>query len=384
MRRLAYIALVPIGALALATLHAQGPQRPATQPLVRVTIPLPPKAPLARVDPALFAGLKYRLVGPSRGGRVTTVTGVPSQPKTFYMGVASGGLFRTDGRRRELGADQRRQDPARVDGLDRRCRFRSEHHLRRHRVGRRAQQRVHRARDLQDDQRRRDLPVRRALQRRAGRRRPDSPDEPGHRVGGGLRRRLQAERRARRLQDQRRREDLAQGALHQRRRRRDGRRTPAGQPGRRLRLDVASGAEALDHHQRLEGRRLLQEHRRRGAFHADHRRPADGPDRQGEPRGDRRQAGSHLRAGRGAAGRRVLPVRRRGTELDDGEQPGLADPAAVLLHDARGRSRPTPTSSTPARKASSSPRTPARPSRRCGRRTATTTTSGSTRTTARR
>ena len=47
------------------------------------------------VDPAFFNGLRYRLVGPSRGGRVTTVTGVPSQPKTFYMGVASGGLFRT-------------------------------------------------------------------------------------------------------------------------------------------------------------------------------------------------------------------------------------------------------------------------------------------------
>jgi photosystem II stability/assembly factor-like uncharacterized protein len=47
------------------------------------------------VSPEFFSGLKYRLVGPSRGGRVTTVTGVPSQPKTFYMGVASGGLFRT-------------------------------------------------------------------------------------------------------------------------------------------------------------------------------------------------------------------------------------------------------------------------------------------------
>ena len=47
------------------------------------------------VGPAFFNGLHYRLVGPSRGGRVTTVTGVPSQPKTFYMGVASGGLFRT-------------------------------------------------------------------------------------------------------------------------------------------------------------------------------------------------------------------------------------------------------------------------------------------------
>jgi len=47
------------------------------------------------IDPNFFRGLQYRLVGPSRGGRVTTVTGVPSQPKTFYMGVASGGLFRT-------------------------------------------------------------------------------------------------------------------------------------------------------------------------------------------------------------------------------------------------------------------------------------------------
>jgi photosystem II stability/assembly factor-like uncharacterized protein len=47
------------------------------------------------VDPALLQGLEYRLVGPNQGGRVTTVTGVPSRPTTFYMGVASGGLFRT-------------------------------------------------------------------------------------------------------------------------------------------------------------------------------------------------------------------------------------------------------------------------------------------------
>jgi photosystem II stability/assembly factor-like uncharacterized protein len=50
---------------------------------------------MASVDSALFRGLGYRLVGPPRGGRVTTVTGVPSQPRTFYMGVASGGVFRT-------------------------------------------------------------------------------------------------------------------------------------------------------------------------------------------------------------------------------------------------------------------------------------------------
>jgi photosystem II stability/assembly factor-like uncharacterized protein len=55
----------------------------------------PTRQSMTSIDPALFKGMKYRLVGPSRGGRVTTVTGVPSQPRTFYMGVASGGLFRT-------------------------------------------------------------------------------------------------------------------------------------------------------------------------------------------------------------------------------------------------------------------------------------------------
>ena len=57
---------------------------------------VPRRAPsLASVDTSLFHGLHYRMVGPPRGGRVTTVTGVPSEPRTFYMGVASGGVFRT-------------------------------------------------------------------------------------------------------------------------------------------------------------------------------------------------------------------------------------------------------------------------------------------------
>jgi len=70
-------------ALAIVATHAQVPP-----PAARV-------AQMPAVDAALFKGLRYRLVGPSRGGRVTTVTGVPSQPATFYMGAASGGLFRT-------------------------------------------------------------------------------------------------------------------------------------------------------------------------------------------------------------------------------------------------------------------------------------------------
>jgi photosystem II stability/assembly factor-like uncharacterized protein len=52
----------------------------------------------ATVDPHFdnaHFDLRYRMVGPARGGRVTTVTGVASEPRTFYMGVASGGLWKT-------------------------------------------------------------------------------------------------------------------------------------------------------------------------------------------------------------------------------------------------------------------------------------------------
>src|ERR1700720_3594827 len=46
-------------------------------------------------NPALWSGMKYRMIGPERGGRVTTVTGVPSQPYTFYMGSTGGGVWKT-------------------------------------------------------------------------------------------------------------------------------------------------------------------------------------------------------------------------------------------------------------------------------------------------
>ncbi len=47
-------------------------------------------------NPALWTGgLKYRLIGPFRGGRVTAVTGVATQPQTFYMGSTGGGIWKT-------------------------------------------------------------------------------------------------------------------------------------------------------------------------------------------------------------------------------------------------------------------------------------------------
>jgi len=39
--------------------------------------------------------MRYRMIGPERGGRVTAVTGVPAQPYTFYMGSTGGGVWKT-------------------------------------------------------------------------------------------------------------------------------------------------------------------------------------------------------------------------------------------------------------------------------------------------
>ena len=43
-----------------------------------------------------FKALKYRTVGPERGGRVTTVTGTPMLPGTFYLGASGGGVWKSD------------------------------------------------------------------------------------------------------------------------------------------------------------------------------------------------------------------------------------------------------------------------------------------------
>ncbi|MEZ4457090.1 MAG: hypothetical protein R2882_11160 [Gemmatimonadales bacterium] len=43
-----------------------------------------------------FSDLRFRMVGPSRGGRVTAITGIPTQPHTFYMGASGGGVWKTE------------------------------------------------------------------------------------------------------------------------------------------------------------------------------------------------------------------------------------------------------------------------------------------------
>src|SRR5437667_12086971 len=49
----------------------------------------------AQVDPALYAGLRWRHIGPFRGGRTVGAAGVPQQPNVFYIGVNNGGVWKT-------------------------------------------------------------------------------------------------------------------------------------------------------------------------------------------------------------------------------------------------------------------------------------------------
>ena len=52
--------------------------------------------PAQPVDPGLFAGMRWRLVGPFRGGRTVTATGVPGQPNLFYFGAVGGGVWKSE------------------------------------------------------------------------------------------------------------------------------------------------------------------------------------------------------------------------------------------------------------------------------------------------
>lgn len=47
-------------------------------------------------DPSLYKAMEWRCIGPYRGGRVTAVAGIPSQPYTYYFGATGGGVWKTE------------------------------------------------------------------------------------------------------------------------------------------------------------------------------------------------------------------------------------------------------------------------------------------------
>ena len=86
-RAAALVALVTL-AIVPAMLSAQARPRGAPAPA--------PAATPGTLDSAQLRGMEWRNIGPHRGGRVTTVAGVPSDPLTYYFGATGGGLWKTD------------------------------------------------------------------------------------------------------------------------------------------------------------------------------------------------------------------------------------------------------------------------------------------------
>ena len=86
---------VVVAALA-ASLLAATPSSPfAATPATAfaATQPLAQSTPL--IDAELFAEMRWRAIGPFRGGRSKAAAGVPGQPHLFYVGVNNGGVWKT-------------------------------------------------------------------------------------------------------------------------------------------------------------------------------------------------------------------------------------------------------------------------------------------------
>jgi hypothetical protein len=43
-------------------------------------------------DPALLRELRWRMIGPHRGGRTKAAAGIPDRPNVFYVGACNGGV----------------------------------------------------------------------------------------------------------------------------------------------------------------------------------------------------------------------------------------------------------------------------------------------------
>src|SRR5260370_32099262 len=52
-------------------------------------------APAQQYDQKLFSEMRWRCIGPFRGGRTVAIAGVPQQPNLFYIAAVNGGVWKT-------------------------------------------------------------------------------------------------------------------------------------------------------------------------------------------------------------------------------------------------------------------------------------------------
>ena len=77
--RLVLVSVALVVAIAAALAHAQSPA----------------SGSVTTFAPSLFGEMRWRGIGPFRGGRTKAVDGIPSQPNVFYIGAVNGGVWKT-------------------------------------------------------------------------------------------------------------------------------------------------------------------------------------------------------------------------------------------------------------------------------------------------
>ena len=70
-------------------------QRPAALLTFVLLMPCLCAAVVSDINPGLLDAMKWRQIGPFRGGRVVAVSGVPGDPATWYFGAVAGGVWKS-------------------------------------------------------------------------------------------------------------------------------------------------------------------------------------------------------------------------------------------------------------------------------------------------
>ena len=383
LARLAALALSAFLALPASAQPTLGrTQRTGAPPAtVMAATPVTTTAPPA-VDTAFARGvLRFRNIGPFRGGRVAAVTGVAERPTTFYMGATGGGVWKTtdggstwanvsDG---FFGGASARWPWPRPTPTSSTSAAASRPSAATCRAGRAVEERRRRAH----------VALRRPAGQppRAAHRR--APAQPGRRLRGGARRRVPALADARHLPDEGWRGDVAARALRQPGRRGLRGRLRPVEPAHALRLVLARAPHAVQPRIRRRGLVAVEVHRRR--HHVDRTHPQPRPAARHGRHHRRRRSRPPTRT---ASGRRSRPPTAGRSAPTTRARRGGAPPTTAICASARGTTaassptRRTRTPSTASTSSSGSPRTAGarfRPSTASA--TATRTTCGSTRTT---
>jgi photosystem II stability/assembly factor-like uncharacterized protein len=107
-RRLAFsLAILALGAQSMAFAQTK-PERQSKVAKATQSAPSPTEnasgqnataeSDSGKPEDKLFNGMKYRMIGPFRGGRSLTAAGIPGDPTTYYFGATGGGVWKsTDG-----------------------------------------------------------------------------------------------------------------------------------------------------------------------------------------------------------------------------------------------------------------------------------------------